>query len=197
MKRFIATFLLCFQFWSAGFSQDSLYLHLPLEEGRVVYTRIFEVAGISKADLITKIKDWSVDSYNSQKAALQIEDKEAGYIAFKGYLPITLLVHGGVFNGNPYDTELYHTLKFYVKDSKIKVVFCDLELSDQTLLSQTTLSRTPVEKLGDGLEKFSTKKREKYTDSLQRDAKRMNRLIGEFLASMEKKLTSGKSAFDF
>jgi hypothetical protein len=191
-------FLFCLLITVTVNSQDSLFLHLPLEDGRVVYTRIFDIDSTPKERIIANIKDWSVNSYGSQKAALQVEDKDLGYIAFKGYLPITLLIHGGMFNGNPYQVKLFHTLKFYIKDNKLKMVFSDLEiLSELATDILGTTTPTPVERMDAGLDKVKTKKRERLMDGVQRDARRINRLTTEFLTSVQKKLTSGKSAFDF
>lgn len=108
-------------------AQDSLYKHLPLEGGKVSYTRIIEVDSAKKDQLFTLIKDWAVDAYKSQKAAFQAEDKEAGYIAFKGYLPTRVKYHGGIVKGSSYRVDIYHTLKFYIKEGKVKIVFMDLE----------------------------------------------------------------------
>src|SRR5258706_5530927 len=108
--------------------QDSLlYNVFPLIKGKVNYTKIFEIDSAKKDQLFTKIKDWAVNSYVSQQATLQAEDKEAGYIAYKGYLPVTLHYTAGILKGKPYQVDVYHTLTFYIKDGKVKIVFTDLE----------------------------------------------------------------------
>lgn len=178
-------------------SQDSLFQHLPLEDNKVVYTRIIDIDSGAKQDIFLKAKQWAVESYGSQKAALQTEDKEAGYIAYKGYLPITLLFHGGIFNGKPYNVQLYHVLQFYIKDGRMKVVMSEIERLEEQIVTSIEPKKIRLENMDDGIDKMKGNRKEKFEDNLQRDARRINRHIVEFLNNMEVKLKDRKSAFDF
>ena len=43
------------------------------------------VDSTSKNTLFSRAKNWAISEYNSQKDALQVDDKEGGMLAYKGY----------------------------------------------------------------------------------------------------------------
>lgn len=107
---------------AANAQDDTLYLGImPMEAGWVTYTEIFEIPGASKETIYSNIKQWAVDAYKWQKATLEVEDKESGYIVYKGDFITTGLYIGGMQNGKQYDNKVSHTLKFYVKEGKVKM----------------------------------------------------------------------------
>jgi hypothetical protein len=97
-----------------------------------------------------------------------------------------------MFVGKQFSVHLYHTLKFYVEDNKIKLVFTDFELvnMDGPALTSKMIFKTKIENMDKGLDKRSAKRQEKLTDSNERHARRINRLVTEFLIDTQKKLSS-------
>lgn len=111
-------------------AQREGYEMFPTEDGKITYTKIVNVDSTSKEKLYLKIKKWAVDSYGQQSATLQADDKEAGYIAYKGFLqtfykypPMGLLKLEQITK-----RDVYHTLKFFIKDNKVKIVMSDFKV---------------------------------------------------------------------
>lgn len=185
------------------FGQDTLlYDAFPLIGGKVNYTRVFEVDSVKKNQLFTKIKDWAVNSYKSQKATLQAEDKEAGYIAYKGYLSTTLIYAGGILKGKPYKVDVHHTLKFYIKDGKVKIVFTDLETVSHDLGSEFVADpdgpeHIRIENWESKINQYSAKKQVKIRKYNKEVAKSINSQLANFLESLIKEIQKKQSEFDF
>lgn len=192
--RFLIAIIICLT-CKFAFSQDSLYKHLPLKDGKVIYERVIKVDSTSKDVLYERIKDWADDYYNKPRKALKDDDKESGYISYEWYIPCTLIYHQGMFEGKQFSARIYHTLMFYVKDNEIRLVFTNLEIQNLDALNASTKMqwKKKIERLDDGLENRSDKRQEKINDSNERHARRINRLVTEFLAEMQEKLTSKHS----
>lgn len=179
----------------SALSQEKFYGIMPMENGRVSYTKIVNADSMTKEVLFAKIKDWAVNTYGSQKVAFDAEDREAGYIAYKGYLPAVVHSVGGILKGKPYTVHIYHTLRFYIRDGKYKVVFDDLYTYN--LLAVSILGSTekqPIEKWGKYKNDNTPKK---WLDEYTRDAISMDDTINKLFDSMAENITKGKSAFDF
>lgn len=176
-------------------SQEKFYGVMPMVDGKVNYTNIINADSLTKDVLFAKIKDWAVNSYGSQKASLQAEDKDAGYIAYKGFLVVTAYSVAGIFKGKPYTVHLYHTLKFYIKDGKYKVVFDDLythNLFVEKLVGP--VEKEPIERWGKDKNNNTPKK---WLDEYTKDAMSMDKGINNLFNSMAENITKDKSAFDF
>jgi hypothetical protein len=181
-------------------AQDSLlYGVFRMMDGRINYTRIVNIDSTDKNKLFVKIKEWAVNSYKSQKVTLDAEDKDAGYLVYKGYLVTVFKYEGGLLKNQPYSIDLYHTLKFYIKDDRVKIVFTDLETLSHDLGSEylKDYSRHPLEKWGLKLDGKTPKKQEKWRESNREGAVLINKYITAFLLNIEKALQSKKSEFDF
>lgn len=189
---------------SVSYAQDSLHYGFPMLEGKINYTTIVEVDSTNKNQLFSKIKEWAVNSYKSQKATLETEDKETGYIVYKGYLPTVFTYTGGLIKGKQYTVDVYHTLKFYIKDDKVKIVFTDLEIVSHDFTSEyiarhnnTSPKRSKLELWGYNLNTYSKKKREKVKELYEREALEMDAQLKLFLLSVQRSIIKKGSAFDF
>ena len=70
------------------FSQE-----LPISEktGKVCYEDVVKVEGVSASDLYVRANEWFAKTFNSANAVIQMQDKEAGKIIGKGYVPVQLM----------------------------------------------------------------------------------------------------------
>jgi hypothetical protein len=98
------------------------------EENKVEYVKVIEVDSLSKKEIALRIKEWAINSFNSQKAALQSEDLETGYMLYQATRTNIYNVPKGW--GFPligskiytYTTESKFSINFYIKDNKFKIV---------------------------------------------------------------------------
>ncbi|MBL7709011.1 MAG: DUF4468 domain-containing protein [Chitinophagaceae bacterium] len=207
LKKFpsLIGLILCLSSFTETKGQDSLmYDVFPVIDTKINYTRIFEVDSTSKEQLFIKIKDWAVNNYKSQKATLQAEDKEAGYIAYKGYLQIVSTYSAGLLKGSKFYIDIYHTLKFYIKDGKVKIVFTDLEKVSHDFGSKFISDRNnkpidavPLESLYDGMKNLSPQKQEKFKASVKELAIELDTHFKNFLTSIMNEISKKGSEFDF
>lgn len=58
--------------------------------GRIVYTDVVSVPGVSQADLYARAFEWMAKVYNSSKSVIELNDREAGKIIGKGAIPVRL-----------------------------------------------------------------------------------------------------------
>jgi Domain of unknown function (DUF4468) with TBP-like fold len=133
MKKIISVLVIFFIVISKTYSQDipdtSFRSIFPRnEENKVEYTKVIEVDSLSKKEIALRIKEWAINSFNSQKAALQSEDLETGYMLYQATRTNTYNVPKGW--GFPligskiytYTTESKFSINFYIKDNKFKIV---------------------------------------------------------------------------
>ena len=85
----------------------------------------------SKSDLYVKANQWLAKTFNSAKAVIQIQDKEAGKIIGKG----AVITMAGVFNNVEYVTR--YTIFIDVKDNKYRIVISDCILEGYHSSSQS------------------------------------------------------------
>lgn len=168
--------------------QEKFYNTMPMENSKVVYTEIVSADSVNKDILFAKIKDWAVNNYASQKATLQADDRETGYLAYKGFM----VVLDGSKKAN---VMLYHTLKFYIKDGKFKIVFDDLYTCDPMIEALFgSAEKVPIERWGiDKNGNIIKKKLEKNT----KDINSFDKSIGNLFESIKNSALNNKSAFDF
>lgn len=189
MKIHISILLLSF-LTLKGFSQERFYEIMPMDNGRVVYSLIIDVDSLSKDIIYGKLKEWAVDHYGSQKAALQSEDKESGFIAYKGYMKAVGYGIGGLLNGKEMAYHLFHTLKFYVKDGKYRIVVDDIRtynLTEERIIGSA--EQHPIEDRGKGQKK-------KFYEKFKKDIASFDRSIDAMINSIVSAVKN-KSSFDF
>jgi hypothetical protein len=85
---------------------------LSSETHKFTYQESIDMPGVSKAELHTRARSWLVNTYNSAKDAIQMDDKEAGRIMSKGSFDISLLM--GLMRTVEY------TITIDVKDNKFR-----------------------------------------------------------------------------
>ena len=125
--RSILSLLLCLLF-KAGISQETKTF--PFQGGKVVYESVFVYDSLTKDQLHFRIKEWATSNFNSQKAALQVDDKEIGFLAY------TLIYNtsytyppAGIIRFIKTENRAVHfNLKFYIKDYKLKLLASDFKV---------------------------------------------------------------------
>ena len=97
-------------------------------EKGIEYVKVFEIDSAKKSELILRIKEWAINNFNSQKAALQSEDLESGYLLYQATKTNTYSIPKGwgfALIGSKIYTVTYETkfsISFYIKDNRFKVV---------------------------------------------------------------------------
>jgi len=154
------------------------------EENLVQYEKIIEFDSLSKKEISLKIKEWAINNFNSQKAALQSEDLETGYILYQATNINTYPIPKGwgfPFIGSKIlsvTNETRFSLNFYLKDNKFKVIVNNISIKELTangiwydVISTSVGERkidapaVPIEEAGNGAisEYFNNKDEKKYT----------------------------------
>ena len=131
LMKMLIVFILLIPVFS--FAQDEpLHASFPLKDGKVYYEKIIQVDSTSKEVLFQRAKTWALSAFNSQKAALQSEDKDIGFLNYKTLLTVFFNVPP-VLGMKPGLTEWKYNfnLKIYLKDNKAKIIFDDINLNDQ------------------------------------------------------------------
>lgn len=194
------------------FAQDSLmYGIFPLVENHISYQRIVEVPGKSKDDLYKMIKLWSVSAFNSQKDALQTDDRISGLIIYKFNFNSSFESPKIDGASETISTTYWQNLKFYIKDGKLKIIIDNLSLR----MGESTFN---VEIYGSDIKDFNdkaiedVKKTMKVSEKLERQMREnasnydksviqnflvADKEINKLLAGVETYIKSGKSEFDF
>lgn len=189
-----------------SFAQEGLMFSIfPLQEGKVTYTKIIEAPGLDKGRIFTMVKDWAVDAYKSQKVAVQSEDKEGGYLAYKGFSKVVGKYSVGLLKGQPYALDVWHTLKFYIKEEKLKVVMSDLQVQSHLYYKgQDFGSTNDLEKMEEELDKriekktINLKKANNIKEGNQYTYQVIDAQIKLLISSVESRLLGKKkSEFDF
>jgi len=98
------------------------------EDNKVEYVKVVEVDSLSKKEISLRIKEWAINNFNSQKAALQSEDLETGYMLYQVTSTNTYKIPKGwgfPLIGSQIFTSTYETkfsINFYIKDNKFKIL---------------------------------------------------------------------------
>jgi hypothetical protein len=133
MKKLILTLGIFLLLFNSSFSQeipDSSFRSIfpRNEENKVEYVKIIEVDSLSKKEISLRIKEWAINNFNSQKAALQSEDLETGYMLYQATRTNTYNIPKGwgfpVIGSKIYTitSETKFSINFYIKDNKFKIV---------------------------------------------------------------------------
>ncbi|MBQ1972916.1 MAG: DUF4468 domain-containing protein [Paraprevotella sp.] len=102
---------------AAGNLADSLSLD---KNNALTYVQIIEAPGKTKGQLYIMLNYWYSATFNSGKAVIQLNDKDAGVIIGKGFVEKIAKHTGGV---NKYTVHLEPIIKTDIKDNKIRVTY--------------------------------------------------------------------------
>jgi hypothetical protein len=93
----------------------------PLADSSVYYEKVFTVDGIKKDTLYTRARQWALNTFVSQKSALQSEDREGGVIYYHTFLQAYIPTRVLGYSANA-PVKYWFFLKIYAKDGKAKIV---------------------------------------------------------------------------
>jgi hypothetical protein len=192
------------------------------EENLVQYEKIIEFDSLSKKEISLRIKEWAINNFNSQKAALQSEDLDAGYILYQATNINTYPIPKGwgfPFIGSKIlsvTNETRFSINFYIKDNKFKIIVNNISIKELTangiwydVISTSVGERkidapaVPIEEAGNGAlsEYFNNKDEKKYTVRLNYAAsiwRDVDLGIRNMLIGLENSIkTTKKSPFNF
>ena len=133
MKKLIITLGIFLLILNTSFSQElpdtSFRSIFPRnEENKVEYVKVIEVDSLTKKEISLRIKEWAINNFNSQKAALQSEDLETGYMLYQATKTNTYNIPKGwgfpIIGSKIYTitSETKFSINFYIKDNKFKIV---------------------------------------------------------------------------
>ncbi|MBQ6691402.1 MAG: DUF4468 domain-containing protein [Rikenellaceae bacterium] len=111
---------------------DTIYQKYPLDfNGQISTTTIIDVPGKTKDELYILANSWFIASFNSGKAVIQLNDKEAGVIIGKGYLEG--VGHRDGFSKSVNISE-YIIARIDIKDEKVRLITTiqEYEMSQST-----------------------------------------------------------------
>lgn len=95
-------------------------LTIPTKEGVIFYEQVAQCSDNQK-DLYFKARKWFVDTFNSAKSVLQMEDKDEGKLAGKAFY--TYNFNNGMSTSK---VTIDFTLNLDIKDGKYRVQFYDM-----------------------------------------------------------------------
>ena len=131
MKKIYILFLVLFiSNWILA--QDKLLGILPLKDGKVTYTDVVQLQGVSKDEMYKRAKHWFIDSFNSGKDVIQFEDKENGEVISKGCFKT-------IWMTNFYSSQsinVWKTIKIQIKDDRYRYEITDFRMRNYYLPSQ-------------------------------------------------------------
>jgi len=114
MKRILLiVFFITFSISSYA-QHDTVGLHIPIKDSKIVYEGVIEVPERAKQELLNNAKQWFVDYFKDSKNVIQNEDKDQGRIVGKGIILIEL---------NTYDKI---TIQIDCKDGKYRYRIYDM-----------------------------------------------------------------------
>lgn len=116
MKHVIVCAFICLG--TILFAQES---QIPIVDGKIEYSKVFEFKGKSKKELYLLSKEWISEYYKSSKAVTDFDDLESGKIYCKGLATYLFKDHFVQV-----DVRVEHTLKIFIKEERVKVVFTNI-----------------------------------------------------------------------
>jgi hypothetical protein len=123
-KIFILIFALFFT--QEIFAQDKLLGILPLREGKVTYSDVVQIQGVSKDEMYKRVKLWFIETYNSSKDVIQLDDKDHGEIIGKGCFRAK-------WNFRFYTAlsmNVWKTIKIQIKNDSLRYEISDFRLNN-------------------------------------------------------------------
>ena len=130
-------------------AQDKLLGILPLKEGKVTYTDVVQLQGVTKEEMYNRVKHWFIDTYNSSNDVIQFDDKEHGEIIGKGCFRT-------VWNLRFYTSQsmnVWKTIKIQFKNDSFRYEITDFKLNNPFFSAQNeTISNlgVPIEQWNKG-----------------------------------------------
>jgi len=121
MKRLLIIFSIILPAFS------NAQFQMPIKDGKVFYEEIDTIPNLSKAELYNRSKIWFVNTFNSAKAVLQMDDKESGIVMGKG---ITAYDAGNVITGTMRNS-INYTININIKDNKYRIQVYDIYVTNQ------------------------------------------------------------------
>ncbi|WPV65959.1 DUF4468 domain-containing protein [Chitinophaga sp. LS1] len=161
-------------------AQDSLLYNIfPIHNGKIRYEKIIHVDSVSKNDIYTRIKEWALENYNSQKATKQEDDKDAGFLVYTGYFEKPFegkMKRTSIID----DRQVWNTIKFYVKEGRVKIIIDDIRIRSKVYAANvfTSLSSN----IGDAwyIEKYESYYKDKNTSWVEQNKVYFNSLNKDF-----------------
>jgi len=99
----------------------NLHSQLSLDKNNsLTYFEVIDCAGKTKEQLYVILNYWFVQSFNDANSVIQLNDKDAGVIIAKGYVPEIANHTGGM---NKYKISIHPIIKVDIKDNKIRVTY--------------------------------------------------------------------------
>lgn len=86
----------------------------------LTYTQVVECGDQTKEKLYVTLNHWFIESFNDANSVIQLNDKDAGVIIGKGYIPNIAGHLGGM---NAYNVSIHPIIKVDIKDKKIRVTY--------------------------------------------------------------------------
>lgn len=100
---------------------ENLAQTLSLDKNNALtYTQIIEAPDKTKEQLYILLNYWYSATFNSGKAVIQLNDKDAGVIIGKGFIEEIASHTGGI---NQYTVHLEPIIKTDIKDNKIRITY--------------------------------------------------------------------------
>ncbi len=99
-------------------------LQLPLVDGKITYGGVVQIDGLSSEELYKRTKRWFIETYNSGKDVIQLDDKENGEIIGKGFFETywQSTFYSGI------GINIHETIKIQVKDGRYKYEITDFKV---------------------------------------------------------------------
>lgn len=113
---------------------DSLADVLPMKDGDVYYSEIFQIENATKAELFHRAKRWVVDNYRSANDVVQLSDEANGELIAKGNYST---VWKSTFMTAD-EVRINHTIRIFVKDGRYKFELLDFRVSGYSAPTQYT-----------------------------------------------------------
>src|SRR5450830_1164209 len=113
-------------------AQEKLLGILPLKDGKVTYTDIIQLQGVSKNEIYNRAKHWFIDTFNSGKDVIQLDDKETGEVIGKGCFKAVWMI-------NFYSSQsvnVWKTIKIQIKDGRYRYEITDFRMRNYYFPSQ-------------------------------------------------------------
>lgn len=100
---------------------ENLGSTLALDKNQsLTYTQVVECGNRTKDDLYVILNHWFTESFNDANAVIKLNDREAGVIIGKGYVPDIAAHLGGM---SSYKVNITPIIKVDIKDGKIRITY--------------------------------------------------------------------------
>ncbi len=116
MRYYTAFLILLF----SGADSHGQELNFPIdsETGKIVYSEVVTVDGVTKNQLHLSAKKWFARSFKSGKSVIQLDDKQEGLIIGKGHMEVSLDGNWG---------HIHFTMEMFFKEGRYKYIIKDLK----------------------------------------------------------------------